>query len=77
MTELENIRESLISHILASKNERLLIAINNIFDSTESDEMVTLSPQQIEILMMSDRDIENGNLISSEELAKSDMAWLK
>ena len=39
--------------------------------------MAALSPQQIEVLMMSDRDIENGSLISSEELAKSDMAWLK
>lgn len=77
MTESENIRESLISRILASKNEKLLVAINNIFDSTERDEMAALSPQQIEVLMMSDGDIENGSLISSEELAKSDMAWLK
>lgn len=77
MTKLENIRESLISHILASKNEKLLVAINNIFDSTENDEMLSLSPQQIEVLMMSDQDIENGSLISSEELAESDMKWLK
>ena len=56
---------------------KLLVAINNIFDSAERNEMVALSPQQIEVLIMSDRDVENDGLNSSEESAKSDMVWLK
>lgn len=76
MTTLDSLKNNLISHIMASKNEKLLKAINNIFDSTRENNIVSLNPQQIEVLMMSEQDIENGRLISAEELEKSDSAWL-
>lgn len=77
MNTLDSIKNNLISHIIASKNEKLLKAINNIFDSTEGNNIMSLSPQQIEVLMMSEHDIENNMLVSAEELEKSDSEWLK
>ena len=76
MNALENIQNSLIDRILATKNEHLLETIKSIFDSTQSEGIVSLSTEQIEMLAMSEKDIEEGNLISESELSKSDAKWL-
>lgn len=76
MTALEIIKNSLIDRILATKNEKLLEAIDKIFASTQADEIIALSSEQIEMLSMSERDIEGGNFISESELNKRDSEWL-
>lgn len=76
MNALENIKNSLIDRILATRNERLLDAIKNIFDSTQSEEIIVLSTEQIEMLSMSEKDIEDGKLVSEPELSKRDSKWL-
>lgn len=77
MTTLENIKNRLIERILAVNNEKLLQAIDNIFDLTQTEEIISLSSEQTEMLMMSEQDIKNENLISESELDKSDTEWLK
>ena len=76
MTTLENIKSRLIDRILVTKNEKLLKAIDTIFSSTQDDEKLTLNSHQIEMLMMSERDIEQGNLISESDLKKADSEWM-
>ena len=76
MTALENIKNSLIDRILATKNEKLLEAIDRIFASTQTEEIISLSSEQIEMLSMSERDIEAGSFISESELNKRDSEWL-
>jgi len=76
MHTLENIKNDLIDRILATKNERLLEAIKSIFESTQSEDMVSLSSEQIEMLLMSEKDIETGNFISESDLNKRDSGWL-
>ncbi|MDP3358765.1 MAG: hypothetical protein Q8S41_05395 [Lutibacter sp.] len=76
MTGIETIKNNLIDRILATRNEKLLQAISNIFESTQTDEMVSLSSEQIEMLLMSEKDIETGNLISESELDESGSKWL-
>ena len=76
MTALENIKNNLIDRILATKNEKLLEAIDRIFTSTQADETISLSSEQIEMLSMSERDIEAGNFISESDLDKQDFEWL-
>ena len=51
-------------------------AIKNIFDSTQSEEIIVLSSEQIEMLSMSEKDIEDGKLVSEPELSKRDSKWL-
>jgi hypothetical protein len=63
MASLQNIKNSLVDRIMVSENEELLRAVYNIFDSTQEDERVTLSSEQIEMLLMSEKDIENNRLI--------------
>jgi hypothetical protein len=77
MSALENLRNRLIDRILATRNEKLLQAIENIFDSTQNEELVKFSSEQIEMLSMSEDDIKDGNIISESELDKSDDKWLQ
>ena len=76
MNALENIKNSLIDRILATRNEKLLEAIKSIFDSTQSEEIISLSTEQIEMLSMSEKDIEYGKLVSESELSNRDSKWL-
>jgi len=76
MTTLDVLRNNLIDRIIATNNEKLLNAIANIFESTQSEEKVQLSSEQIEMLMMSESDIKSGKLISEDDLRKTDLEWL-
>ena len=76
MTTLAHIKNRLIDRILVTQNEQLLTAIGNIFNSTQTEEKLSLSSEQIEMLMMSERDIEEGNLISGADLKKMDPEWM-
>ena len=76
MTTLNNIKNRLIDRILVTRNEELLSAIDKIFDSTQTEDNLELSSEQIEMLLMSEQDIEQGNLISEDDLNKSDSEWL-
>lgn len=76
MKTLESIKNNLIDSILVTRNEQLLEAVQSIFDATQSEEIISLSSQQIEMLAMSENDILNGKLVSESELDKRDLEWL-
>ena len=76
MTTLDKIKNRLIDRILVTQNEKLLTAIDNIFDSTDLNEKLKLNSEQIEMLFMSEHDIGKGNLISEADLKKSDSEWM-
>ena len=44
--------------------------------TTQKEEKIALYPEQKEMLMMSDADIENGNVVSGSELDRLDSKWL-
>ena len=76
MTPLETIKNNLIDHIMATKNEKILHAIENLFKSDKSEETYNLSSQEIEMLAMSEAEIINGNLVSEQEFDEQDKKWL-
>ncbi|MDL2312549.1 hypothetical protein LJC68_06700 [Bacteroidales bacterium OttesenSCG-928-B11] len=75
MTTLDTLKNNLIDKILVSRNENLLKAISTIFESTQEDDKIQLTSDQIEMLILSENDIEYGRIISEEELEKSDKEW--
>lgn len=77
MTALENIKNGLIDRILATRNEKLLNAINAIFESATGEETVALSSEQIEMLAMSESDIAEGRIVSEDDIKASDPEWLR
>jgi hypothetical protein len=76
MSGLDIIKNNLINQISATKNEKLLAAIHTIFESSSPEEIITLSASQIEMLQMSERDIEQGDIVPDSELDNSDKKWL-
>lgn len=76
MTAIQLTKNRLINRILATQNESLLEAVETIFATTQPSEILTLSEEQIEMLMMSEVDIASGNLISEDELDKLDAQWM-
>jgi hypothetical protein len=76
MTALEIIKNNLIEKILATKNEQILETLNQMLDSSNENDFVTFSQDQIEILNLSETDISLGNLISEADLNKRDSKWL-
>lgn len=72
MVAVDSVKNRLIDRILVTKNEKFLEAIEKIFDTIQNEEEVALYPEQKEMLLMSEMDIENGNLVSEEELEKTE-----
>jgi len=76
MKTLENIKNQLIDKILLTDNADLLSAIDSIFNATQHSKHFKLDSYQLEMLMMSEKNIENGNLISETDLEKEDAEWM-
>ncbi|MFT4855533.1 MAG: hypothetical protein ACI9ZX_002180 [Algoriphagus sp.] len=76
MSTLSKIKSRLIDRIQVSKNEKLLQALKTLLSSSQSDENLHLNSFQIEMLKMSQNDIENGDLISEKELESKDETWM-
>jgi len=77
MTTLQKLRTRLIDKIMVSENEQLLNAIEDILIATQKDEKMNLTSEQIEMLIMSEKDIEQQRLISEDDLLKKDQEWMK
>ncbi|HBH05941.1 MAG TPA: hypothetical protein DDX92_05000 [Flavobacteriales bacterium] len=76
MTSLDALRNRLIDQILLTKNEKLLNAISDIFQSTNNEDKVELNSYQIEMIEMGLEDLKNGNTISQNELDRQDAKWM-
>jgi len=78
MTEADNIRNGIIDKLLTISNEKYLNALALLVEnSTFEKDNVKLTEEQILLMKLSDRDIENGKLISQSKLDKDDLTWLK
>lgn len=77
MENLQKLRNKVIDRVMVSENSELLEAIEKILSSTEAEERINLTSEQVEMLMMSEDDILNNRLISEEDLEKQDKEWLK
>ncbi len=58
MKTLGNIQKKLVKRILASKNEKLLEAIDKIFDHTQPGDIIALSAEELEMLLMNEKENE-------------------
>lgn len=78
MATVETLRNNLIDKLLTISNKEYLAALNQLLEKgLPNNELIQLSEAQISMLKLSDKDIEQGKLISQEELDKNDLEWLK
>ena len=75
MTQVEEIRNSIIDKLLTISSPELLSAYNKILEQSTGN-IVELQPAQIEMLKKSEEDIRNGDVISQKEINKADSEWL-
>lgn len=77
MSPIENLKTRLIDRILGTENEQLLEEVDSLLSSSSEPDVYKLDTYQLEILDMSQRDIQQGNVISESEVAKIDEQWMK
>lgn len=77
MTSVEKIRNELIDKILSIRNIEFLEALDKLVSSSRSETAkVELTDAQKELLLMSEKDIAKGRLISQDEMNKRNLEWL-
>lgn len=77
MATLENVRNGLIDKILSIENRGFLEALDKLISVSSLDsDIVLLTDEQKILLEMSERDIEEGDLISQEAMDKRNLEWL-
>jgi hypothetical protein len=77
MPTLEEMRNTLIAKISKLENEELLMALDTIVsDKSAANDTKALTKVQLEMLRLSDIDIEQGNLISQEDMDSRNLEWL-
>ena len=77
MKQVDSIRTKLIDKILAIQNADFLKALDSLVSSTSQADKVSLSNEQLEMLEMSNRDIEDKKFISHSEFERTSKEWLK
>lgn len=78
MKPVDDIRNGLIDKILAIKSKDFLLALDKLLASANANgESIILTEEQKIMLKMSELDIQNGNLLSEDDLDQSDKEWLK
>jgi len=75
MTDIDQIKSSIIDKLLTINNPELLSAYNKIPDLASKDK-ITLNKSQKEMLELCDEDILDGRVMSQSEIDKDDAKWL-
>jgi hypothetical protein len=76
MTTLDHLRNALISKLLTIQDEAILAALDKLVSQSVEDQKVPLSNEQLEMLAMSDQDLEHGHVISQQALFEQERKWL-
>jgi hypothetical protein len=78
MASVDSIRNSIIDRLLTISNKEYLAALFKLVESSSmGNEKLTLTKEQRIMLQLSEQDINDGRLISQEQLDKEDIEWLK
>ena len=76
MKTIDIVKNRLIDRIMLTNNKQLLNALDSIFNSTQAEDKLFLDSHQIEMLMLSENDIQQGELISEADLKNEDAKWM-
>ena len=76
MTSLDTLKNRLIDQILMAKNEKLLQAVCEIFQSVDTNTKIDFNSYQIEMIQMGLQDLVDGNTVSESDLEKLDAEWM-
>jgi len=76
MVSIEEYKSELIGKLKIVKSEKLLNAIETILNLSDTENVVSLTAAQIEMVEMGKDDVKNQNYISNAELKDRDSHWM-
>lgn len=77
MSSTDILRNNIIDKLLTIKENDYLSALYKLVDASSVDhDTVNLTEEQLLMLQLSDKDIEDGRLITQSQLDKDDLKWL-
>lgn len=75
---MDNLKHSILDKLISVEDEGLLKKINDLIGDINLEEKpIKVSDAQRQMLINSEQDILNGNLISDEEVNEEEEQWLK
>jgi hypothetical protein len=78
MNSTDFLRSQVISELLAVRDEKFLLALGELLDNNPiADDVIKLTESQVEVLKLSDVDIEYNRIMSQEQLDEEDLQWLE
>lgn len=77
MASAENLRNDIIEKILTISNKEYLTALYQLLQNSPYKNKIALTEEQIFVLQLSEKDIEEGRLISQDQMNEEDLKWLK
>ena len=78
MAQVDVIRNGIIDKLLTISDKDYLMALLRLVDnSAVQEDKIKLSKEQKLMLEMSEADIQNGRIISQNDLDNNDLEWLK
>jgi hypothetical protein len=78
MNSTDFLRSQVISKLLAVRDEKFLLALGELLDNNPiADDVIKLTESQVEVLKLSDVDIEYNRIMSQEQLDEEDLQWLE
>lgn len=78
MTQIDILRNGIIDKLLTINDKNYLSSLLNLIDKSNfNSEKIKLTKEQKILLQLSMKDIQNGEVISNDEVVKSDLEWLK
>ena len=77
MRTTDILRNNIIDKLMTISNKDYLSALYQlVITSSDDNDIVKLTEEQIQMLQLSDMDIKNGKFISQYQLDKDDLKWL-
>lgn len=78
MATVDSIRNRLIDKLLSIRNEKFLLALEELISSGQiADDKITFTEEQELMLQMSENDLATGRTISHSEFQSKINEWLK
>ncbi len=78
MATIDKIRNRLIDKLLSVRNEKFLLALEELISSGQIDnDKITFSKEQELMLQMSEEDLQKGRAMSQQEFRTKVNEWLK
>ena len=77
MATVENLRNTLITKLMAVSDEDILNAVDKLLSTSSDNKQIELTKEQMLMIEISLQDLESGQTIPHNELFDQEREWLK